>query len=138
MQLRLKYPPTPQNAGALADLIVHAAREVSQVNLDYSPASLREVDQIIEGFRQDGVHLEQITETLFSFGCYVGEVFVRHAGGRWKEASETSFGQITDDALVVQIGPEDFCNPIGKVFKCFENGLEDSLEYFYAVLGRKS
>lgn len=44
MKLSLKYRPVAVNAQLLADDIVAAAREISGVELDYSPASLREVD----------------------------------------------------------------------------------------------
>jgi hypothetical protein len=137
VQLKLKYKPTPEYASALADLIVPVAREVSRANLDYSPSSLGEVDRIIENFRKEGLRVEQVAETLFSFGCYVGEVFVRHAGGCWREAGETSMGKFAGAPLVVQTGPADFCNPIDKVFKRFENGAEDDLTYFWNVFRRK-
>jgi hypothetical protein len=137
MQLKLKHKPTPEHAAVLADLVVPVAREVSGADLDYSPNSLCHVDRIIETFRRDGVRLEQIAETLFSFGCYVGEVFVRHAGGRWRVASETPLGQFAGGPIVVQTGPADFCNPIDRVFKRFENGAEEDLTYFWSVFGRK-
>jgi hypothetical protein len=137
VELNLKYSPTPEHAAALADLVVPVARDVSKATLDYSPASLKEVDRIIENFRRDGVRFKQVAETLFSFGCYVGEVLVRHAGGSWRVGSETPLAKFAGGPLVIQTGPEDFCNPIGKVFKRFENGEEDSLEYFYTVFAPK-
>ena len=67
--------PTAENAKEYADLIVKIAKKNSNVDLDYSPSSLIDVDKIIEGFRQDDQSSDQIYHTLFSFGCYVGEVF---------------------------------------------------------------
>jgi len=84
MELKLQFPPTPEHAAQHAELMVPAAREVSGVLLDYSPESLLAVDGIIEKFRRDGVPADRIASTLFCFGCYVGEVFVRNAGARWR------------------------------------------------------
>ena len=47
-------PPTAENAHLHADFIVKAAKEISGADLDYSPESLEQVDEIIEGFRQEG------------------------------------------------------------------------------------
>jgi hypothetical protein len=133
MQLRLKYPPTVENAPRFAADMVGSAAEISGVDLDYSVASLKAVDDIIEGFRQDGCAADQIAATLFGFGCYVGEVFVRHAGGEWRNAAETSMAKLAGFPLVIAFGKETLCSPIGKVFKRLENGEEDNLPYFYQV-----
>ncbi|HVJ83533.1 MAG TPA: hypothetical protein VNC50_20880, partial [Planctomycetia bacterium] len=98
-----------------------------------SVASLRAVDDIIEDLRQEGCTSDQMAETLFGFGCYVGEVFVRNAGGRWRNAAETSMADLAGFPLVVELGKESFCNPIGKVFKRMDNGEGDDLPYFYCV-----
>lgn len=131
MRLRLKYPPTPENASKFAADMVVAAAEISSVDLDYSVASLKAVDDIIEEMRQDGCSSDQIAETLFGFGCYVGAIFVQHAGGTWRNAADTPMAELAGLPLVVELGTASFCNPIGKVFKRLENGEEDSLPYFY-------
>ena len=92
--LNLKYDPTPENAPALAADIVAAARRITGVELDYSRGSLERVDAILEDLRSNGPPAEQIAETLFGFGCYVGEVMVRCSTGRWdvpRGAEEESF-----------------------------------------------
>jgi hypothetical protein len=91
------------------------------------------VDEIVEGFRQDGCKSDEIAETLFGFGCYVGEVFVRHAGGKWRNAAETAMAELAGFPLVIELGEKSLCNPIGKVFKRLQNGEEDNLPYFYQV-----
>jgi len=133
MQLNLKYPPLPTNASKFAADMINPALEISGVKLDYSVASLKAVDRILAEMIQDGCTVEQIPETLFGFGCYVGEVFVRHAGGQWRSASETGMEEVAGMPLVVQLGSESFCNPIGKVFKRVESGDEHYLPYFYRV-----
>src|SRR4051794_18671921 len=90
MNLRLKYPPTPENAAKHALLAVECVRDIEGVALDYSPRSLATIDRIVEAMRQEGVTVEQVAETLFTFGCYIGEVFVRHASGVWRCEEDTS------------------------------------------------
>lgn len=136
MNLKLMYPPTPEYASAFADDIVQAARNVSHVELDYSPESLGLVDRIIEGFRDDNLGTEQIGETLFGFGCYVGEVFVRNTGGVWRNASETPMDAFAGVPLVIEMLDKSIVNPIGKVFKRLENGDVDNLAYFYQVFAK--
>lgn len=133
MQLRLKYSPTAENAPMFAADMIGPAAEISGANLDYSVASLQAVDDIVEGLRQDGCTPDQIAETLFGFGCYVGEVFVRNSGGKWRNTDETSMAGLAGFPMVIELGQESFCNPIGKVFKRLENSEEDSLPYFYHV-----
>jgi hypothetical protein len=132
MNLRLKYPPVPANASRFADDIVEIAQDASGVRLDFTPKSLEDLDDVVQSFADDGAEVEDVKETLFGFGCYVGEVFVRHAGGRWRAAQpgeEASFGW----PIVVQLGSGDVCNPIGKVFKRLELGESENLRYFYDV-----
>lgn len=137
MELRLKYTPTPEYAPKFAGDIVEAARNVSKVELDYSPESLKLVDEIIEGFRKDGLKLQNIGETLFGFGCYAGEVFVKNAGAVWRKTSETPMKAAAGMPIVIELPNGNITNPIGKVFKRFENGAVDSLPYFYHVFAKK-
>lgn len=133
MQLQLKYPPTPEAAPKHAELCVSMARSVSGVELDYSVESLEVLDGIIEGLRREGVVEEQMGETLFAFGCYLGEVFVRQAGGRWCLAEGTPMEGVTGFPLIIQLGSSSYCNPIGKAFKRLREGNEHNLPYFFRV-----
>lgn len=130
MNLRLKYPPTPENAAKFADDIVQLAKQVSGVTLDYSEESLQALDSIIESFRRDGAKVELISETLFSMGCYLGEVFVRNGCGSWKTLGEEEMKVFALFPLVID-AQEFLCTPIDRVFKRMENGAEESLPYFY-------
>ena len=125
-------PPTPENAPIFADTIVKRASEVSKVKLDFSPASLRIVDDIIESFRREGQSAEAISATLYCFGCYVGEVFVRNAGALWRSADHAPEG-FTNAPIVVELPDGMICNPIDKVVKRLLNGEVDSLSYFYGA-----
>jgi len=138
MELRLRFPPTPEYAAQHAELMVGPAKEISGADLDFSPASLKAVDGIVGQMRQDGVRVDQVAETLFGFGCYVGEVFVRSKGARWRSTDDTPMKGLAGFPLVLELGPDNMCNPIGKVFKRLENGEEDSLVYFYHVFAVES
>lgn len=131
--LNLQYPPTPEAAPKHAELCVAAVKNVDNVELDYSIESLRELDQIIEQLRADGTTSEQIGETLYAFGCYVGEVLVRNASGRWVESSHMPLAGPGGFPLV-QYGEKSVWNPIGKVFKRLEEGPEHDLPYFFQVI----
>lgn len=135
MHLRLQFPPTPENAAKLAELAVQAARNVDGIELDYSPKSLASVDRILGNFHAEGLSENQIGETVFSFGCYVGEVLVRNHSGRWAMPDSSFLGKLGGGAnmMCVELPNGSTWNPIGKAFKLLANGLQDSVVYFYTV-----
>lgn len=77
----------PANAAVFAADIVGVAQSISGVTLDFSVQSLESVDALIQGFRSQGITEERFAETLFGFGCYVGEVMVRNGGGSWTSSA---------------------------------------------------
>jgi hypothetical protein len=136
MKLRLQFPPTPENAAKLAELAVAAARNVDGIDLDYSPESLASVDQILGSFHEEGLTEKQVGETVFSFGCYVGEILVRHHNGKWalpKASFLAKLGFGGSNMMLVELPNGSTWNPIGKAFKLIENGQEDSVAYLYTV-----
>jgi hypothetical protein len=133
-EFSLPFPPIPENAPKIAEVIVETARDISQVELDYSVESLKAVDDIIEGFRADGSTSGDMATSLFCFGCYVGEVFVRNVNAVWRSTEEAEMEvKITSWPLVLELEDGTFCNPIGKAFKRMDHGSEDSVAYFYHV-----
>ena len=134
LALVLKYPAEPAYAHKQADLVVQAAAVISGATLDYSPGSLAAVDEILEGFRSDGLAVERMAETLFTIGCYVGEVLVLNGQGTWKTSARTPMASFTGAPMVVKLGPEQYANPIDKVYDLFEDGPGDSLTNFYRVV----
>ena len=131
-------PPTAENAHLHADFIVKATEEISGTALDYSPESLVQVDGIIEGFRQEGQSSESISETLFFFGCYVGEVFVRNLGAAWRDSEETPREGFAGSPIVVELPGGSICNPIDQVFKRLEKGREEHLPSFYREFSERA
>ncbi len=131
MELQLQFPPTPEGAPQHAEAAVETTRNAPLLNLDYSPESLSQIDQIIDAIRADGVGPLQVGESMYAFGCYVGEVFVRHNGAKWRLASETAMKDIAMFPIVLEVFPGKFCNPIGKVFKRLISPEVDDLTTFY-------
>ena len=77
---------------------------------------------------------DRFAETLFGFGCYVGEVMVRQAHGSWTGSAGTALEAYASFPLLVSLPPDNLSNPIGKVFKAFRNGDSDSIVQFYRVM----
>ena len=132
MDLRLKFPPVPERARDLADVAVTAAHDISGLSLDYSPESLEEIDALIESFAAQ-TSPESVASTLFCFGCYVGEVLIRHLKGEWVLTAASPMKNYAQWPLVTKMQDEHYWNPIGKVFKRFEEGESESVRYLFSV-----
>ena len=106
----------------------------NRLPLDYSVASLRVVDFLIDGLRKGGADRERARGTLFGLGAYVGEVLVRRAGAVWIDFDadqRTYFGQ----RVGVRMPDGRVWNPLGKVDNRFGiGGPEESLQTFYLML----
>ncbi|GGT30559.1 hypothetical protein [Streptomyces chromofuscus] len=102
--------------------------------LDYSVASLRIVDFLIDGLRRGGADRERTRQTLLGLGAYVGEVLVRRAGAAWVDFDQdqrTYFGQ----PVGVRMPDGRVWNPLGKVHNRFRvGGPGESLQTFYLTL----
>ncbi|GGJ36121.1 hypothetical protein [Streptomyces brasiliensis] len=106
----------------------------NRLPLDYSVASLRVVDFLIDGLRKGGARPERARETLFGLGTYVGEVLVRRAGAVWVDfdaGQRAYFGR----PVGVRMPDGRVWNPLGKVVNRFEaGGPQESLYTFYLLL----
>lgn len=133
MILRLRYPPTPEYAGKLAELIVQIACEKDGEVLDFTPDSLERVDALLSRFRDTGATVDNCTTTVFLFGCYLGEVLVRNCGGTWIDTDDHI--KVVDDEMpmFIRMPWGTVCDPLRKPFKFLEQGEQDSLRYFYSV-----
>ncbi|MEV8566657.1 hypothetical protein AB0436_13950 [Streptomyces sp. NPDC051322] len=123
----------------------HAAYFVAQVTavraraargrlpLDYSVASLRVADFLVDGLRKGGRERAQVAAMLFGLGAYVGEVLVRHAHAEWVDFDA---GQRNYFAQPVGVRLPDgrVWNPLGKVVNRYEVGNDESLQTFYLTL----
>jgi hypothetical protein len=121
---------TPAEARRMADQLV-ALVQRKGVQLDYSPGSLEAIDLVVENIKATGLSERDASGMIYAVGCYVGEVLVQHAGGKWCPTPELSMEHVCSWPLVVQMPGGAGVNPIGKAFKRFRNGDVDSLRFFY-------
>jgi hypothetical protein len=129
--------PTADGMRRHAATFVAQATARNRLPLDYSVASLRVVDFVVDGLRRGGVAREKVTGTLFGLGAYAGEVLVRRTGAVWVDFDadqQAYFGQ----PVGVRMPDGRVWNPLGKVVNRFEVGPEESLQTFYLLLhGRR-
>ena len=71
-------------------------------------------------------------------GCYVGEVLVRRAGGRWRGTEELGMGLVASSPIAIEMPDGRGCNPVGRVYKRFQKGREDGLASFYQAMTGES
>jgi hypothetical protein len=131
MNFELSHPATPQAAPLHASDMVRLARVIHHVELDYSPASLQDVDRIIEQFREGGSSVDDLGGVLFGFGCYLGEVMVRHAQGQWRNAADTAMADVAGFPIVIELPGQRVANPLHRVFRRLEAGPDHSLVEYY-------
>jgi hypothetical protein len=124
--------PSPKTAPQIAAIIVPFVEQNYGVTLHFSPISLRQLDAIIDDLRRDQ-QFEEVQPLLFSAGCYLGEVFVRHARAVWRRPSELRMGGVISAPIVLQLRDGRGCNPVAQAYRRFQNGPADSLEAFYTV-----
>lgn len=106
------------------------ARESYGLELDYTPATLTELDDLIEG--QFGPRSADDNATLIvAMGCYVGEVLIHSHGGHW-HAQEEFFHS---PSVVMEGKLQTRTYPLSRVWKRFEYGSEHSLAVYYREVG---
>ncbi len=125
--------PTPEDAAKYASLAVSMAEKLEGIKLDYSPNSLKSVDEIILKFHKAGKKPEDIQRAIIVLGCYVGEVMIRNLGGKWEMPNEKARA-IGFIFMGVKTKKENFTFPIEKSFKRLINGSEDSVFHLYSVV----
>ncbi len=125
--LQLPCPATPNNVPQLAETGRNLAHAMG-LRLDGTPASLRNVDHLLEHLRKQGHTLDSASNLLICVGAYVGEVFRGYLGGRWVPGSQTVLGA---DAPLALVFGNTIANPLGKCAKRLLNGPEDSVETFF-------
>jgi hypothetical protein len=129
--------PSPGNAAEIAAMTVPVVEQNYGVKLDYSPASLKDLDTIVDDLRRDQ-RFEALQTLLFSMGCYVGEVLVRHAGARWRTMEELGMGKVASSPIAVEMPDGRGCNPVGRVYRRFQKGREDGLAAFFQAMAGAS
>jgi hypothetical protein len=95
------------------------------------------VDALIDKIKATGASEQQAAGLLLELGCYVGEVFVRHARATWRLTAEMRMSRACAFPMVVALPGAVGCNPIGMVLDRFRAGDGASVAAsFQAALGR--
>ncbi|NUK02605.1 hypothetical protein HRW18_13090 [Streptomyces lunaelactis] len=118
--------------------VVDRLTERNRLPFDYSVASLRLVDFMVDGLRRGRPERGQIAGLLQGLGAYTGEVIVRRAGAGWVDFGAEQrelFGQ----PVGIRMPDGRVWNPLGKVVNRFERGgPEESVQRLYLLLhGRR-
>lgn len=107
----------------------------TRLPLDFSAASLRIVDRVVDGLRQGAGDQVNVAPILQELGAYVGEVLVRQARARWVD-----FDGMTSELLQQPVGvrtPDGRAwNPLGKVVNRFELGPDESAFELFLLVPR--
>jgi len=123
---------TPEAASGLAAVAVQVAALAHSIELDYSPASLDLVEALILQIGSDASADESRHKMLLVFGCYVGEVLVRHLNFSWDAANPTERG-LSGASFGLRAPNGGFWNPIGKLYRLGADGAEDGIAAMYRM-----
>lgn len=126
--------PSAADMRAYVAGVVDRLTQRSRLPLDYSVASLRLVDFMVDGVRRGRPDIGQVAGLLQGLGAYTGEVIVRRAGAEWVDFGAEQrelFGQPAG----VRMPDGRVWNPLGKVVNRFElGGPEESVQRLYLLL----
>lgn len=112
---------------------IHRLTQRHRLPLDYSVASLRIVDRVVDGLRRPGADRARVEYVLHGLGSYAGEVLVRRAGARWVDLDPEQ-QRLFRQSVGVRMPDGRVWNPLGKVVNRFEHGPQESIQELYLQL----
>jgi hypothetical protein len=130
---RIPMKVSPKTAPYLAEGSVAFVYKKFGFALPYTPASLILVDAIVDKIKATGATEQQASGVLSGLGCYVGEVFVRHAKASWRWTAEMGMPSSCRFPVVVALPGVIGCDAIGKVFERFGDGAAESVALLYEI-----
>jgi hypothetical protein len=122
---------SPSTATAAAATSVAFVQKRFGFALPYTPSSLIVVDALVDKIKATGATEKQASGLLSGLGCYVGEVFVRHARASWRWAAEMEMAEACRFPIVVAMADVSGCDAIEIVFRRFNGGESESVARFY-------
>ncbi|QNA89366.1 hypothetical protein G4G28_14380 [Massilia sp. Dwa41.01b] len=127
-------PLVPQaRLAECTDSALEFARRTHGVTLDFSPRSLGYVDGMMNDFHTRKFPLEKVEALVRVMGCYAGEVFIRNLDGKWTYPAPGDVEKLGTGPFVA-LPKGVVINPIVKVQRIYEDGLEHSVGKFYPVV----
>lgn len=113
----------PENIKEIAESFAKSFNEHFGITLDFSPNSLKLLDQTIDHYFDPKTILPT---TILDIGFYIGEVIRRNLGGTWEMENNNP----VTAKIIFESGRMEVY-PIGKAKKRVDNGKEDSLSFYY-------
>jgi hypothetical protein len=130
--LNFQFAPTPENGLNFAEQFRGAVKANQSIALDFSVETLKFTDSFLQGFRDEGLTVNDFAETIFVAGCYVGQVMVYNNGGEWIKQEDANLpDSVTMMPIVIKLPNGSITDPIAKSFKRFYNGDTDSISYYH-------
>ena len=123
--------PTVQTAPQIAQGAVALVKKKFGFQLNYDPPSLIVVDLLVDKIRETGATEHQASGFLLGLGCYVGEVFVRHARASWRATAEMGMTKACAYPILLALRGTVTCDAIGIVFRRFAPGATESAASLY-------
>ncbi|MFD3531258.1 hypothetical protein [Streptomyces sp. NPDC058664] len=108
----------------------------ARLPLDFSAASLRIVDRVVDGVRQRADDPVDVAPVLQELGAYVGEVLVRQARARWVDFDDMT-SELFRQPVGVRTPDGRGWNPLGKVVNRFELGPDESAYELFLLVPRR-
>lgn len=105
---------------------------------DFSLESLRDIDRFFDEHSRNGEAVPagllsaNLGQRLFALGAYVGEVLLRHYGGRWEADDGDPEGEIN---LRIVHASGAVLWPVQRVMKRFRNGPEEGIHAYGRLAG---
>lgn len=127
----------PEHAAAIVELAVGDLKTQENIELDYSPASIRFVNDMILQWRTNGGSADKSSVALLLLGMYLGEVIIRNLGGAWV-ATDRLAEEIASSAggapFLLELLDGRICNPIQKTFHLMKPAPDADLVRFYTLV----
>ena len=133
-KLNFQFLPTAENGLNFAMQFRDAVKSNENIDLDFSIETLKFVDNFLQRFRDEGLTVNDFSETIFVSGCYVGQVMVENNNGVWIRQEDANLPEgIKMMPLVIKLPNGIITDPIAKAYKRFYNGETDSIPFYYHV-----
>ena len=123
--------PTVQTAPQIAQGAVALVKKKFGFQLNYDPPSLIVIDLLVDKIKETGATEHQASGFLLGLGCYVGEVFVRHARASWRATADMGLTKSCPYPILLSLRGTATCDAIGIVFRRFADGAAQSAAALY-------
>ncbi len=108
--------PNQQTVKTYAAEAVKNFLQIESTNLDYSIASLKHLDRILQEWKEQNAPVSALNKSLFAMGSYAGEVLIRNRPGKWQEAASKNTKDLQKAFMTVKLDNGLEWNPIYNAF----------------------